>query len=65
VKERSLRQVVKRLFLASLVRSSRMGKSAPPVINSVKKGKFLTGVRREIISGRFVVGCLRQANYKF
>jgi hypothetical protein len=29
MKEGSLRQVVKRLFLASLVRSSRMGKSAP------------------------------------
>jgi hypothetical protein len=65
MKERSLRQVVKRLFLASLVRSSRMGKNALPVINSVKKGKFLTGVRREIISGHFIVGCLRQANYKF
>jgi hypothetical protein len=42
MKERSLRQVVKRLFLASLVRSSRMGKGAP-CDKQCQKGKISNG----------------------
>jgi hypothetical protein len=43
MKERRLRRVVKRLFLASLVRSSRMGKSAPLCDKQCQKGENSNG----------------------